>query len=313
MPDENKPQANLDPMEFWRHWHDASFKMWTDLLGGDKDAYVDPSGLYRQWMEGLRSVREKAEDAPAATANTYDLWQWWTEAATEAWRRSAEVGSLMTGLAPRWLEMAGELQKQMLEGGNLPKDPMDFYLRLYNATSGPLAEMATDVLENEPLLEDSRRLFILNAAFYNAFQRISEEYLSSLGLPTNSDVYRVAELVVGLDEKVDRIEETFEEFEYGYKEPATAEAVDELNKRLDEVEERLGQLDRVERKLDQLLAAQNAAPDRAPQAGNSGAGTSATDAARRKAEEIGVDLAEVEGTGTGGQVTVEDVRREGER
>lgn len=306
MPDEKKPQANMDSMELWRHWHDANLKMWTDLLGGGKDAYVDPHGLYRQWFENLRGAREKAEEDPAATANTYDVWQWWAEAAAEAWRRSAEVGTLMTELAPRWLEMAGELQKQMLDGGNLPKDPMDFHLRLYSATSGPLAEMATDILENETLLEDSRRLFILYTAFYNASRRVAEEYLGSLQLPTSSDVYRVAELVVALDDKVDRIEETFEEFEYGYKEPA--EAVDALNKRLDEVEERLGQLDRVESKLDQLLAALNTTANSGSQAGT----TQATDAARRKAAELGVNLAEVEGTGSGGQVTVGDVRREGE-
>ncbi|MBA3635019.1 MAG: E3 binding domain-containing protein [Rubrobacteraceae bacterium] len=38
----------------------------------------------------------------------------------------------------------------------------------------------------------------------------------------------------------------------------------------------------------------------------------ATDAARRKAREMGVDLSEVVGTGTDGQVTVEDVRKKGE-
>ncbi len=38
----------------------------------------------------------------------------------------------------------------------------------------------------------------------------------------------------------------------------------------------------------------------------------ATDAARRKAEELGVDLADVQGTGADGQITVEDVRRKGE-
>lgn len=35
----------------------------------------------------------------------------------------------------------------------------------------------------------------------------------------------------------------------------------------------------------------------------------ATDAARRRAEELGVDLREVEGTGSGGQVTVDDVKK----
>lgn len=38
----------------------------------------------------------------------------------------------------------------------------------------------------------------------------------------------------------------------------------------------------------------------------------ATDAARRRAEELGVDLAQVEGTGAHGQITVEDVRKNAE-
>ena len=110
--------------------------------------------------------------------------------------------------------------------------------------------------------------------------------------------------MVTLDDKVDRIEETFEDFEYGYKELATIEAVDAVNKRLDQVEKRLDQLDRVESKLDQLLAAQNAT--------SNGDSTDATDAARHVAEELGVDLAEVQGTGSGGQITVDDVRKKGE-
>jgi pyruvate/2-oxoglutarate dehydrogenase complex dihydrolipoamide acyltransferase (E2) component len=314
MSDEKKPRANTDPMELWRRWHDANFKLWSDLLRGEKEDFVDPYGFYRQWFENVTSAQQKAEEAPAGTASPYEVWRWWTETMTGAWRRAAEVGAFMTGLTPRWLEMAGDLWKQMLDGDNPPRDPMDFYLRLYNATSGPFSEIATDILENELFLEDSRRLVTYYAAFYNAFRRASEEYFSILQLPTSSDVYRVAELVVALDDKVDRIEETFEDFEYGYKELATTEAVDALNQRLDQVEKRLDQLDRVESKLDQLLAAQNAAANGASQVstGNSQVETSATDEARRVAEELGVDLAEVQGTGSGGQITVEDVRKKGE-
>jgi pyruvate/2-oxoglutarate dehydrogenase complex dihydrolipoamide acyltransferase (E2) component len=38
----------------------------------------------------------------------------------------------------------------------------------------------------------------------------------------------------------------------------------------------------------------------------------ATEAARRRAEELGVDLREVEGTGSKGQITVQDVKKEAE-
>ncbi|HEX5699294.1 MAG TPA: E3 binding domain-containing protein, partial [Rubrobacter sp.] len=68
-------------------------------------------------------------------------------------------------------------------------------------------------------------------------------------------------------------------------------------------------------KLDRLLAAlEGGMQDGGPQAETNGSGLEvrATDAARRQALEMGVNLAEVEGTGAGGQITVEDVRRKGE-
>ena len=133
------------------------------------------------------------------------------------------------------------------------------------------------------------------ASFYKVFSRRSEEYLKSLQVPVRSDITRVAGLLVALEDKVDRIEEAFEEFEYGYAKPATAEELGELEKRLD----------RVEGKLDRLLAVlENDSPNGSPEA-------NATDAALREARELGVDLAEVEGTGDGGEITVGDVRRKG--
>jgi pyruvate/2-oxoglutarate dehydrogenase complex dihydrolipoamide acyltransferase (E2) component len=247
--------------------------------------------------------------------------------------------------------------------------------------------------------------------------------LRNLQLPVREDVTRVAALVVALDEKVDKLEEAFEDFEDGFVEPATAESmaaleerlaeriagiekkfddsadvaaesrdsaaasIEALGGRLDGVEEKLdrvaaafdgaataesveslggrlgevedkldrlaaasaeprdgataesveglgGRLNRVEEKLDQLLAALEG-PSRngdsqveptlseAPQealpvdGAEAPSGPSeeppaeprATAAARRKAGELGVDLGSVEGTGSGGEITVDDVRR----
>jgi polyhydroxyalkanoic acid synthase PhaR subunit len=166
-----------------------------------------------------------------------------------------------------------------------------------------------DVIEREEFLEPSSRFLQSYASFYKVFKRNSEEYLKNLQIPVRSDITRIAGLVVNLEEKVDRIEEVLEDFEYGYAEPATSESVQQLETRLD----------RVEGKLDRLLAAlegtQNGGaqvPDVAAETNGSATEVSATDAARRKALELGVDLSEVEGTGNGGQITVEDVRRKGE-
>jgi len=162
----------------------------------------------------------------------------------------------MAGMAaPRWIEIAEEVQKQMLGEGGFPTDPMDFYTRWYNATSGPLSKLADDILRDEAFLESSRRMIDYYSISDSIFRRASEEYFSNLQLPTSSDTDRIAELVVALDDRTDRIEEMLEEIEPGHEELATA--VGTIEQRLERVESRLDQLDRVESKLDQLLAAQN--------------------------------------------------------
>jgi hypothetical protein len=254
-----RSRANMNPVELWRQWYDTTFGMWANLMvGGNKETYTDTYDLYRRWLENLQEAHKQIEGDSAGLTNLYETWQQWTEATTETWRRAAEVGTRMAGLAaPRWIEMAEEVQKQMLGEGGPPTDPMDFYTRWYNATSGPLSKLADDILRDEAFLESSRRLIDYYAISDSIFRRASEEYFSNLQLPTSSDTDRIAELVVALDDRSDRIEEMLEDLEPGHEEPATAGAMDTLEKRLERVESRLDQLDRVESKLDQLLAAQN--------------------------------------------------------
>jgi pyruvate/2-oxoglutarate dehydrogenase complex dihydrolipoamide acyltransferase (E2) component len=168
---------------------------------------------------------------------------------------------------------------------NVPTDPLQFATQWYNATSGPLSELVADLVEREEFLEPSSRLLQNYASFYKVFKRNSEEYLRSLQLPVREDVTRVAALVVALDEKVDKLEEAFEDFEDGFVEPATAQSVAAIEERLAEriagiekkfddsaataaesregaaasVEALGGRLDGVEEKLDRVAAASDGA------------------------------------------------------
>jgi hypothetical protein len=288
--------------------------MWSNMVGDDGEALMDPFGLYRQWFGGLEEAGK-----PARTESSQEVWLQWAEATAGAYQRAFGMGSVLAGFAPRWTEMAEELRKEMVEGG-LPTDPLDLYLRWYNATNAPLSKMIREILENETFLEDSRRFLENLATVEQVFQRLSEEFFGYLQLSTRSDSTRVAELVVGLDAKVDRMEEAFEEFEHGHASPATAEAVEALESRIGHLERQLdegrSEMRRMEGKLDRLLAALGDSVN-GGQTGADGprAGTTeevdATDAARRKARELGVDLREVDGSGPGGRVRVDDVRRKG--
>jgi polyhydroxyalkanoic acid synthase PhaR subunit len=294
--------AGTDPAELWKQWFEIGSKMWTDLLRGAGESYVDPYGLYRQWFEGMEAMRERVTAGGAESIEVpeaQEMWRRWFDASVESWQKSAELSREMMELTPRWIEMLEQAQQNLMSTRSFPKDPLDFAVQWYNATSGPFSEFVQDILEREDFLEPASRWLQSYASFYKVFKRRSEEYLSNLQIPVRSDITRVAGLIVALEDKVDRIEEAFEEFEYGYAKPATAEEVDELEKRLDRVEEKL---DRV------LSALESSSPNGRPAEPED---TEATEAARRTARELGVDLAEVEGTGSEGRITVEDVRRKG--
>ena len=297
--EERRLGTGVDPAELWRRWFETGTRAWAGMLQGE--GYSDPFGLYRQWFEGAEIARRQMTGATAANgtesagkADPRELWRRWFDASVESWEKSAELGREMLEITPRWIEMLEEARANLMSGGSFPKDPLEFAVQWHNATSGPFSEFIQDVIEREEFLEPASEWLQHYASFYKLFARRSEEYLKSLQVPVRSDITRVAGLVVALEDKVDRLEEAFEEFEYGYAKPATAEELGELEKRFD----------RVEGKLDRLLAAlengnaQNGAPE-------------ATDAARRKARELGVDLTEIVGTGAGGQITVDDVRRRG--
>ena len=290
----------MDPAELWRQWFEAGSRMWTDGLQSSGESPVDPQALYRQWFEGMQSMWAPpmvgAADGSRG-ADPQEMWRRWFEASVESWEKSAELGGEMLEMTPRWVEMLDQARANLMSVGSLPKDPLEFAVHWYNATSGPFSEFVQDVLEQEKVLEASTQWMRSYASFYKVFRERSEEYLKSLQVPVRSDITRVAGLIVALEDKVDRIEEAFEEFEYGYAKPATAEELGELEMRLD----------RVEGKLDRLLAALESGS-----AKNGTPEVKATEAARRTARELGVDLTEVEGTGSGGQITVDDVRRKGD-
>lgn len=301
--DAGTPRANTDLLDLWRQWYEANADGWSDLLREDGGLYADPYGLYQQWLESLKKI-EQQTGAPTGTADRYEYWRRWTEAMVESWRRAVGLTPVLAGVAPRWVEMVGEFWQQMLGEVGPPVDPLDFYQRWYNAVSGPLSEIATDTLENESFLEYSRQVFRYYTTFDRVFRRLSEEYFGWLQLSTSADATRIAGLVVAVDERVDRLEEALEDSDYGREGVATAGDTEDLKERLERVEGRLGQLDRVEGKLDRLLEALETST-------NGEEEVRATDAARRAAGELGVDLSEVEGTGAGGQITVSDVRERG--
>ena len=339
MTEERGSRSVMDPTDLWRQWYESSTKLWSDAARGAQGGYANPADFYRRWFEGAREMQRMiGATSPAAVGGNpggmQDMWQRWSEASASTVQKGAELGQNAVDLLPRWTQMLEEARDNLLAGGNLPADPLQFATRWYNATSGPFSDFVGDVIEREEFLEPSSQFLQSYASFYKVFKRNSEEYLKSLQLPVRSDISRVAGLVINLEDKIDRIEEVLEDFEYTPAKPATADSIEALEGRIGNIEGALervsrtgseaataesvrtldARLDGVEGKLDRLLAALENGNGSAPAATNGSAAVEdeATDAARRKARELGVDLAEVEGTGADGKITVDDVRRKGD-
>ncbi|QIN79881.1 hypothetical protein GBA65_16615 [Rubrobacter marinus] len=148
-------------------------------------------------------------------------------------------------LGPLWDQMAQSMREETVSRGGLPEDPVEFFLRWYEKSSEEWAKKADELLAEGETVRSNARLQEGVARSYRELKRASEESLKQLQIPSRADVARVAKLVVGLENKLDRLEEAFGDFVYGGAEPATAESVRGLQERMDALEA----------KMDRILAA----------------------------------------------------------
>ena len=329
----------MDPTELWRQWYETSSKMWSDAMQGGREGSVDPYGLYRQWVSGMQDAQKKMEESAEGIPQfggaesmggvprvdpdeMRQNMQRWMDATADSYRQAMEASRGMMDLAPKWMRVFEDSRQNLMQQGDIPSDPVSFGVQWYNATSGPVAEFAEGALQKDEVLGPASRFLESYTTFYNVFKKNAEENLGTLQIPTRADISRVAGLVIALEDKVDRIEDAFEDFEYGYTEPASSDSVSQLEERMDRVE---GKLDRLLSAVEGMSASgsQGSSSSNSGNSGNSGNGTArtpqasgeevkATQAAQRKARELGVALSEVSGTGADGQITVEDVRKKGE-
>ena len=175
-------------------------------------------------------------------------WRQLYRATVESGRRASGLAALMARLAPRCAELVRELPRQMVDGGPAT-DPLEITLRLYDATSGPLSAMIQDVLTDEAFLQLSRGLLENVATAESLLSRLTEDFFHRLGLATSSDATRVATLVIGLDEKIDRLEDAVDDLEHGDGALARGAELARLRE----------QISRLEAKWDRALAGDPAA------------------------------------------------------
>ncbi len=237
--------GTLSPVELWKQWNDTTAKLWSNVLGNGKETYVDPYGLYRSWLKNVGDAQKQMQSSTFGMMDMTEIWTLWFQATTEAMKKATEGGADPLGLMTQWLGMLEQARSTLQVPGMMPLDPFTFFKQWYDSTSVEWAKAVDDVIGTEKFIEISSQFLEAYASFTKASRLASEDYFNQFQIPTRSDIARVAELVVGLEEKVDQIEDAFENFIDGHAQVATNEAVGALESRLD----------RVESKLDKVLSA----------------------------------------------------------
>jgi polyhydroxyalkanoic acid synthase PhaR subunit len=266
MPEDNKKQEPADPMEVWEQWYETTYDAWKNSIDGSKESFVDPYGLYRSWLKGIAAAQEQFKAGAAGLMDPQEAWKRWFEATTDVWKKATEQGADPLGLTTQWLEMMEEARAKLPAGGVVPADPFTFFKQWYDATSETWSKVVGDLIGTEKFMEMASQFLESYAGFTRTFNRASEAYFSRLQLPTRPDIARVAELVINLEEKVDRLDNAFEDFEDRYMQMTTGEAAGGVSGRLERVENNVAalpaaveslekRLERVENKLDKLLEA----------------------------------------------------------
>jgi polyhydroxyalkanoic acid synthase PhaR subunit len=242
MPEDANSHNSNDPMELWRDWNEATARMWSSTLDVAKDAYGDPHGLSHLWVKSFGTFQEQLKTNPTGMVDPVEVWKQWADATTDAWRRAAEAGKDSVKLSDQWLKILEETRAKIQSGEINSQDPVTFFKQWYDATNEMWAQLVGDMMNSERFLEANRQFIEAYTSAVKTSHRINQEIYQHLQLPSRSDITRVAVLVVSLEEKVDKIEDAFENFEESYAQVAKNEAVEGLAERLERVESQLNRL-----------------------------------------------------------------------
>jgi polyhydroxyalkanoic acid synthase PhaR subunit len=239
MTEETRSSSSLDQAEeIWKQWYDTSFKVWSDILMGATESYADPGGLYRSWLKAVEDGQ--AAGGSIAVLDAGETWKKWFEATGDIWRKSQEMGTDPLGMTTRWIEIMEEARSKLLDGVVI--DPVAFFKQWYDSSNEIWSKALEEVIGTEKFVEATNRYIESYSTFYKTFRRLNEDYFSHLQLTTRADLARVAEIIIALENKVDGIQDAFEDLQGRFPQIATLESVRALENHLASLEGKLQRL-----------------------------------------------------------------------
>lgn len=189
-------------------------------------------------MKTMNTAQEHLTNNAWKLLDPREAWNLWLETTLDIWRGAISMSCDPLGLIAGWVKVMEEVQERIYSGHPLLVDPFEMFREWYDITSKPWSRTVEENLASEQFLAFAEPGLENYSYLIRTFRRASEAYFKTLQLPTLSDIARVAELVVGLEEKVDTIEDTIEQAkEQQAKQSTTTMAkIADVEKHLDQIQ-----------------------------------------------------------------------------
>jgi polyhydroxyalkanoic acid synthase PhaR subunit len=91
-------------------------------------------------------------------------------------------------------------------------DPFETWRRLYEANEAIWSKAAKDTTNTEAFAQTQGKMLETFLAFQKTARDAMSAQLATMNLPSRDDVARLGELILGLEEKVDRLEDRLAAF-----------------------------------------------------------------------------------------------------
>jgi len=219
-----KTQAQETSAESWKNWQEA----W-------KAFYETVARMWPQMRAGSEGHMMFGKPGSFGIPDPAEAWTDWIDAAMCNWQNGMDIQELPTP----WLEMMKELLAKMQMEENKSLDPVTILKHWYDTSGEKWSKAFGDAIVTERFVETMSYILESYTSFTKMFRRASEAYFSNLQLPTRSDIARLAGLVVNLEEKVDRIEDSLEQIGHDSAQVITGASLQRLEDRLEQVESKL--------------------------------------------------------------------------
>ncbi len=98
-------------------------------------------------------------------------------------------------------------QRATNEGPEAQSDPFEVWREFYEANEAVWSKAAKETTSTEAFAEMQGRMLETFLSFQKSARDAMNAQLATLNLPSRDDVARLGEIIVGLEEKIDRIED----------------------------------------------------------------------------------------------------------